>query len=56
MTSDFFLEEADAWRDEAWAIMRHAPDVQRLQPLRKVLVRKYGRSMRRAAGVTAARS
>ena len=22
MTSDFFLEEADAWRDDAWSVMR----------------------------------
>ena len=27
MTSDFFLEEADPWRDEAWQIMRRRPDV-----------------------------
>lgn len=27
MTSDFFLEEADAWRDEAWDIMRTRSDV-----------------------------
>ena len=27
MTSDFFLEEADPWRDEAWEIMRRRPDV-----------------------------
>lgn len=27
MTSDFFLEEADAWRNEAWEIMRQRPDV-----------------------------
>lgn len=27
MTSDFFLEEADAWRDEAWSIIRRRPDV-----------------------------
>ncbi|MBQ9189830.1 MAG: DUF5131 family protein [Clostridia bacterium] len=27
MTSDFFLEEADAWRPEAWRIMRQRPDV-----------------------------
>ena len=27
MTSDFFLEEADAWRDEAWQIIRQRPDV-----------------------------
>lgn len=28
MTSDFFLEEADAWRDEVWEIMRRRPDLQ----------------------------
>lgn len=27
MTSDFFLEEADAWRDEAWEIISRRPDV-----------------------------
>lgn len=27
MTSDFFLEEADGWREEAWDIMRQRPDV-----------------------------
>lgn len=27
MTSDFFLPAADAWRNEAWAIMRERPDV-----------------------------
>ena len=27
MTSDFFLEEADGWRDEAWQIIRQRPDV-----------------------------
>lgn len=27
MSSDFFLEEADVWRDEAWEIMRQRPDV-----------------------------
>lgn len=27
MTSDFFLAEADAWRPEAWDIMRQRPDV-----------------------------
>jgi protein gp37 len=27
MTSDFFLEEADEWRDEAWKVMRQRPDV-----------------------------
>lgn len=27
MTSDFFLEEADRWRGEAWAMIRARPDV-----------------------------
>lgn len=27
MTSDFFLEEADEWRCEAWKIIRQRPDV-----------------------------
>ena len=27
MNSDFFLPEADEWRDEAWEIMRHRSDV-----------------------------
>ena len=27
MTSDFFLEEADPWREEAWEIMAQRPDV-----------------------------
>ena len=27
MTSDFFLEEADAWRDEAWRVMRERRDI-----------------------------
>lgn len=27
MSSDFFLEEADPWRDEAWRIMRERSDV-----------------------------
>lgn len=27
MTSDFFLDEADEWRDEAWNIIRQRPDV-----------------------------
>ena len=27
MASDFFLEEADEWRDEAWNIMKKRPDV-----------------------------
>ena len=28
LTSDFFIEEADAWRDQAWEIMRMRPDVE----------------------------
>ena len=27
MASDFFVEEADAWRDEAWDLIRRRPDV-----------------------------
>ena len=27
LSTDFFVEEADPWRDEAWAIMRRRPDV-----------------------------
>ncbi|MGX8717238.1 MAG: DUF5131 family protein, partial [bacterium] len=27
LTSDFFLEEADPWRKEAWGIIRKRPDV-----------------------------
>ncbi|MEE0835611.1 MAG: DUF5131 family protein [Clostridia bacterium] len=27
LTSDFFLEEADRWRDEAWDIMRNRKDI-----------------------------
>ena len=27
MTSDFFVEEADAWRDEAWSVIYERPDV-----------------------------
>lgn len=27
MNSDFFLEDADAWRDEAWSIIKNRPDV-----------------------------
>ena len=27
MTSDFFLEEADGWRNEAWKIIKQRPDV-----------------------------
>lgn len=27
MTSDFFLEEADAWRENIWDIIRYRKDV-----------------------------
>ena len=27
MASDFFIEEADAWRDEAWSVIRQRPDL-----------------------------
>ena len=27
MTSDFFLEDADAWREETWAVMRERRDL-----------------------------
>lgn len=27
MTSDFFLAEADGWRNEAWRIIKQRPDV-----------------------------
>lgn len=48
MTSDFFLEEADAWRDEAWDIMRLRPDVKfflltkRPQRVREHLPKDWG--------------
>ena len=43
MTSDFFLEEADEWRKEAWDFIRQRPDVtfslltKRAQRIRKCL-------------------
>ena len=48
MTSDFFLEEADAWRDEAWDIIVQRPDVKfflltkRPQRVEKCLPRDWG--------------
>ena len=27
LSTDFFVEEADAWRDEAWEIIKRRPDV-----------------------------
>ncbi len=49
MTSDFFLEEADAWRDEAWDVIRARPDVRfflltkRPQRVRACLPADWGR-------------
>lgn len=48
MTSDFFLEEADEWRDEAWNIMRERSDVvfllltKRPERIRKCLPEDWG--------------
>ncbi|MBD5459641.1 MAG: DUF5131 family protein [Lachnospiraceae bacterium] len=48
MTSDFFLEEADGWREEAWEIMRQRPDVKfflltkRPQRVAECLPKKWG--------------
>ena len=48
MTSDFFLEEADEWRDEAWEMMRTRSDVvfllltKRPQRIRECLPAQWG--------------
>lgn len=48
MTSDFFLEEADEWREDAWSIMRLRSDVKfflltkRPQRVRACLPRDWG--------------
>lgn len=48
MASDFFLEEADAWRDEAWSFIRRRPDVtfslltKRAQRMRACLPSDWG--------------
>jgi protein gp37 len=48
MSSDFFLEEADGWRDEAWEIIRQRPDVKfflltkRPQRVEKCLPKDWG--------------
>ena len=48
MTSDFFLEEADKWRDEAWEIMRKRSDIvfllltKRPESIRKCLPETWG--------------
>lgn len=52
MTSDFFLEEADAWRDEAWEMMRQRPDVvfflltKRPERVKECLPRDWGEGWR----------
>lgn len=35
-TSDFFLEEADAWRTEAWQFIQARPDVEFLIPTKRI--------------------
>jgi protein gp37 len=48
MTSDFFLEEADPWRDDAWNVMAQRPDVRfflltkRPQRVRACLPKDWG--------------
>ena len=48
MTSDFFLEEADPWRDESWEIIAQRPDVKfflltkRPERVEKCLPRGWG--------------
>ncbi len=48
MSSDFFVEEADKWRDEAWDVMRQRPDVKfflltkRPERVEKCLPRDWG--------------
>jgi hypothetical protein len=38
LSTDFFVEEADAWRDEAWAVIRKRPDV-----VFRILTKRAGR-------------
>lgn len=48
MTSDFFLEEADEWREEAWDFIRERPDVtfslltKRAHRIKQCLPRDWG--------------
>ncbi|WLF83351.1 DUF5131 family protein [Moraxella sp. ZY210820] len=35
-TSDFFIDEADEWRDEAWAMIRQRPDLQFFMTTKRV--------------------
>ena len=40
LSSDFFIEDADEWRKEAWAMMRARPDV-RFYIITKRILRFY---------------
>ncbi len=48
MTSDFFLEEADEWRDEVWSIIKHRSDLvfwlqtKRAERVEKCLPKDWG--------------
>ncbi len=48
LSTDFFIEEADAWRDEAWSIMRQRPDIafriltKRAHRMRRCLAADWG--------------
>ncbi|MDE7263989.1 MAG: phage Gp37/Gp68 family protein [Anaeroplasmataceae bacterium] len=35
-TSDFFIEEADLWRNEAWKIIKERPDIEFLIPTKRI--------------------
>lgn len=35
-TSDFFIEEADSWRQEAWEIIKKRPDINFLIPTKRI--------------------
>lgn len=48
LSTDFFVEEADSWRDEAWSIIRRRPDIafriltKRAHRIRKCLPADWG--------------
>ncbi len=48
LSTDFFLEEADAWRDEVWGFMRQRPDIsfrlltKRAERIRTCLPKDWG--------------
>ncbi len=54
-TSDFFLEEADGWRDEAWSIIKSRPDVKflictkRVERVEKCLPKDWGEGYKNVA-------